>query len=180
MCSSTTFSVGKSRSVGARTVSNFAHVRYARRGIGGSARWIELAGGEDPALESSLDFVGIDLVGQIDGHQRREPAALRQRREDAIAIGFRGGDGRHRGHQVGHHNGPRKLACRDIGCEGQHGVVAQMEMPVIGFPNGEVCGASISVIVGPRGRLGCRHGSAPLRPRRIGCNLDIIEMVVSV
>jgi hypothetical protein len=55
-----------------------------------------------------------------------------------------------------------------------------MEMPIIGFPNGEPCGTFILVIVSRLGRLGRGHWQVPQRSHRIGYTLDIIEMVVSV
>ncbi len=109
-------------------------------GIGGGPRRIELAGGEHALRVTGGNFVRIDPVGEIGGHQRREAAARRQCREDAVAVGLGRGDGGHRGHQVRHDDRPRELARREIRDQRQHGVVAQMQVPVVRLPKGEVVG----------------------------------------
>ena len=104
----------------------------ALRAVGGGMGGVELAGGEDARFEAAGNLRRIGMVGQIEGHQRGEPARLGQGVEDAAAIGLGGGDRRHRRHQIGHDDRAGELACRMAGDRLQHLAVAQMDVPVVG------------------------------------------------
>ena len=84
----------------------FLEIGDAGGGIGGGVGRIELHSGEHPFLEAALDVVGVGIVGKVAGHQRREGAALRQRRQQPLAVGRGIGRGRDRRHQIGHHDRP--------------------------------------------------------------------------
>ena len=99
-----------------------------RRGVGG----VHFHRGEHAIAEAALDVVGIGVVGQVAGDQRLELRALRQRCEDALAVGLAIGGGAHGRQQVRHANG----AAEDAGGVGErcthHVVVAQVKVPVVG------------------------------------------------
>ncbi|WP_370540573.1 hypothetical protein [Azospirillum sp. INR13] len=100
--------------------------------VGGGVGGIELGGGEHPVLEALRQIRGVGAVGQVGGHQRGEVHAVRQRRQDALAVGHRIRSRRHRRLQVRHHDGAAELAGGEGQHRLQHGAVAQMDMPVVG------------------------------------------------
>ena len=107
-------------------------VGHAVGGVGGGVGRIELGRHPNALGEAARDFLGIGIVREIAGHQRREAMAVGQRGKDAIAIGAGGVDARHRRHQVRHHDRAGELA-RGIGRDrAQHLAVAQVHMPVVG------------------------------------------------
>ena len=100
-------------------------------------RGVELGGGEHAEREAGLQVAGIGGIGEVERHQRGECAAPGQRRHDPVAIGGNRSSGRHRGRQVGHDNRPGKLA-RGIGQDiGEHGAIAQVDVPVVGLADDE-------------------------------------------
>ena len=79
---------------------NAGHVADAVAGVGRSVGRIQLGGGKRPLLEAVDQFTGGQGVGQVAGHQRSEVVALRDRRQNAIAVGARG-HGRYGGTRFG-------------------------------------------------------------------------------
>ncbi|PAV69340.1 hypothetical protein WR25_22857 [Diploscapter pachys] len=86
------------------------------------------------------DLRGIDTVGQIAGHQRREAATVADRCQDPLPIGLRCRDARHRRGQVRHHDRPSELP-RGMPCDlRQHRAIAQVNVPVVGAADGQAIG----------------------------------------
>ena len=71
-----------------------ADVTHACSRVGGGVGWIKLAGREHPLPLAPFQLSGINAVGQIGGHQRRETAGGGQGCQDPLPIGP---GGRHRG-----------------------------------------------------------------------------------
>ena len=83
------------------------------------------------------DLVGRGVVGEVERHQRREVAAGRPRREDAVAVGQRLRGGGDRRAQVGHDDRAAELP-RGVRHHGGHrGAIAHMQVPVVGTGEGE-------------------------------------------
>ena len=113
------------------------HRGDAVRGIGGGVRGIEFGRDPDALFLAARQLGRIGAVGEVAGHQRLEFEIRRDRSADAVAVG--GGLG-HLGHgrdQVGHDDGAGELAGGVDGAGGQHGAVAQMDVPVVGAADGE-------------------------------------------
>ncbi len=86
------------------------------------------------------DIGRIGAFGQIERHQGLERDALGQGRENPVAVGcgLPGGDDRR--HEVGHDDGPGKVA-RGFGQHArQHRAVAQMQVHVVGTADREAVG----------------------------------------
>ena len=114
-----------------------ANVRDARRGVGGGVSRIELAGGEDALGKAALHLARVHPVRQVAGHQGREVETGLHRRQDALAVGSCGRDRGHRRLEVRHDDGPGELTGRVVDHRGQHGVVAQVYMPVVRLAKGQ-------------------------------------------
>ncbi len=112
-------------------------VGHAGGGIGGGVGGIELDAGEHALAKAALDVVGVGVVAQIAGHQRREGRAGRARRQRTLAIG----DGVLRGHdrrdEIRHQDGAAEMARGERHHRREHGAVAQMQVPVVGLAYGE-------------------------------------------
>ncbi len=112
-------------------------VRHAGGRVGGGIRRIKLDAGEHPLAKAALDVVGIGVVAQIAGHQRREGRTRRPGRERPFAIGDGVGRGRDRRYEVRHQDGAAEMACGERQGRPQHGAIAHMQMPVVRLANGD-------------------------------------------
>jgi len=115
--------------------------------VGGGAGRVELAGHHTGGL-GTHDLFGSELVRQVQGHQRLEPQALGDGRQDARLVGQRQLGGRDRGFEVGHDDGTGKLPRRMGHRGGQGCVIAQMDVPVVGSEDadGGGCGAHPAIV----------------------------------
>ena len=112
----------------------------ARRRIGGGVGGIELHRREDALLEAALDVIGVGVIGEIAGDQRREGGARRQGPQRPLAIGCALRCGAHGRQEIGHEDRAAEIA-RGIGQHGAHHlVVAHMQVPVVGFADGQPLG----------------------------------------
>ena len=116
-----------------------AHIGDAMGAVGGGVGRIKLGGGEDALRMAAHQFVRIDAIDQIAGHQRLEFQARRNGGANAVPIGSGSGSGRHRRFQIWHHDGTGELARGGIGHGGQHLAITQVNMPIIGAAQGERC-----------------------------------------
>ena len=119
---------------------DLAIVGHSRGRIGGGIGGIELHAGEHAILEATLDIVGIGVVGEIARHQRLEGRAGRQGGHDALAVGdgiLGGDDGRN---EIGHQDRTAEMPGRERHDRLEHGAVAHMQVPVVGFANGDAGG----------------------------------------
>ena len=107
------------------------HVGDPVRGMRRRMRRVELDRGEHALLMAARHLGGIGRVGQIAGHQRREIRALRERRQNPLAIAARRRDIGHRRHQIGHDDRARELARGPRQDRPQHRAVAEMDMPIV-------------------------------------------------
>ncbi len=117
---------------GAQHRIDIFNVRYAKSGVRRCIRRVKLAGGKDALCKAAFNFGRLERIREIAGHQRRKVKVRRYRLDNAIAVGFRRRNRRHRLCQIGHDDRPRKLAGRVVGDSFEHFPVAQMHMPVIG------------------------------------------------
>ncbi len=117
-----------------------AIVGHAGRRVGGGVGGVELHRGEHALPEAALDVVGIGVVGEIAGDERREGRARRQRRHDPLAIGDgvpRGGDRRN---EVGHQDGAAEMPGGERQHRPEHVAVAHVQVPVVGLADGDARG----------------------------------------
>ena len=129
-----------------------AQVGHTGIAVGGGAGRVKLDS-HHPCRLGPHDFLGWQAVGQVERHQRLEIQAVRQRREDALAVGLGLGRGGDRRLQVGHHDGAGKLPC-GVGQHGGQGhAVAQVQVPVVGAGQGE--GVAHPAILHPGRWLAC-------------------------
>ena len=113
-----------------------AHVRHASIAVGGSASGIEL-GSDHACIFGSHDFVGRQVVGEVERHQWLKAHALRHGSQDALLVRKRlcsRGDGRL---EVGHDDGTAKLG----GGVRNHGIqcsaVTDVKVPIVGSCDGD-------------------------------------------
>ena len=118
-------------------VADRGHVGYAAVGIRRRARRVELRGREDACRMAFDEIVGIRVVRQVAGHERRERNAGRKRVEDAPAIGLRIGRPRYRRNQIGHDDGSPEHGSGERQHRVQHIAVAKVEVPVVGPAQGQ-------------------------------------------
>ena len=115
-----------------------AQIRDTGRAVGGCAGGVQLERHDARGRSRRLgvfrapDLIRIEVVGQVQGHERLERHAVGHHRTDAprIVQGLRHrGDGRL---EVGHDHGPGELRrrVRDHGSQGF--AVADMQVPIIG------------------------------------------------
>jgi len=119
---------------------DFAMVGDARGRIGGGMRRIELHSSEHALLEAAFDVVGIGIVGEVAGHQRFERRAGRQRGHDPLAVSdgvFAGDD---RWNEIGHEDGAAEMFGRKRQHRLEHRAVAHVQVPIVGFADGDACG----------------------------------------
>ena len=105
------------------------------RGIGR----IKFHAGEQAVAKATLDVVWIGVVGEIAGQERLELRPLRYRRHHPLAIGGAVGRGAHRWNQVRHQDGAAEMFCSVRQHRFEHLAVADVQVPVIGFADGDAC-----------------------------------------
>ncbi|MCY1345029.1 hypothetical protein D9M69_310800 [compost metagenome] len=108
--------------------------------VGGGAGRVELGGVDEAGSLGRADVFRGGAIGEVEHHQRLEAAAGRTGSEDALAIGVGFFGIAHRGHQVGHDDGAAEGAGGIGDGMGQHGTIAQMDVPVVGTQEGQTVG----------------------------------------
>ncbi len=99
--------------------------------VGGGARRVEL-GRHHAGVPRVFDFIGRQVVGEVERHQRLELNAVWHRRLDARLVGQRCRRRRDRWPQVGHDDGATKLG-RGVRHHCAQGVaITHVQVPVVG------------------------------------------------
>ena len=98
-------------------VVGFPDIGQTGVGIGRRPGRVELDGLDEAGSGGLGDLAGRRVVSQVEGHERLEAGAGRQRGEDALTIGGSLFDGGDRRLEVGHDDGPAKLRS----CMGEDG-----------------------------------------------------------
>ena len=113
-----------------------ARIGHTGVAVGGGTGWVKL-GGDHACVFGAGDFVGGQVVGEVERHQRLEAHTLRHSGQDALFVLKRlrrRGDG---GLEVGHDDGAAKFG----GGVGHHGVecsaIAHVQVPVVGSCDGD-------------------------------------------
>ncbi|SAJ25328.1 Uncharacterised protein [Enterobacter cloacae] len=100
-------------------------------GVGGGIRRVELRGGEHTFVKPALNFIRIQRVRQVAGHQWGKIVSGRNGVKDTLAIGNRGLDGSDWRNQV-RHNNRTAINFAGIRHDGfQHVAITKMDMPVV-------------------------------------------------
>ena len=118
---------------------NFAQIGHAKVAVGGGTGRVELAG-DDASGFGAGDFLGGEVVGQVQRHQRLKRHACGHGGQDACFVGqcLRGGG--HRRFEVGHDDGAGKLRS-GVRHDSVHGsTIAHVQVPVVGAGEGQGLG----------------------------------------
>ena len=106
-------------------------VRHTVSGIRRRPRRVELDPEHLAARSGAVDLLGAGLVGKVEGHERLERCAGRNRGENPVAIGERSRRRRHRWRKVRHRNRTREPHCGRGHHVGEDCTVAEVRVPVI-------------------------------------------------
>ena len=110
---------------------NLAQIGHAMIGIGSGTCGIELACHHASSL-GAHDFIGAQLIRQVQRHQRLELAACGHGRQNAIAVSNSQLSRRHRRLEVRHDDGAAHLT-GGVRHHAAHGIaIAHVQVPVIG------------------------------------------------
>ena len=116
-----------------------AHVGHAGIAVGRRTRGIQLESHHARGL-GAHDFLGRDVVGEVQRHQRLESHAFGHGRENALAVSQGLLGRRDRRLEVGHDDRPTELGGRMRHDGAQGFAVAHMQVPVVGAGDGDVGG----------------------------------------
>ncbi len=99
--------------------------------IGRRMRGVELCSGKNTLRVTVAQHGGINMVGQITGHQRREVQAIWHSSQNPLPIGARSFDARYGRHEIGHDDGTPELTHRIGQHRHQHRPIAHVNVPII-------------------------------------------------
>ena len=116
---------------------DLAQLGHARIAVGGGAGRIELGRHHTCGL-GPLDFLGRQVIGEVERHQGLKTHAGRHGGAYAVAVGQGLGSSGHRRLEVGHDDRAAELARRVRHHGGQHIAIAHMQVPIVGTGEGEL------------------------------------------
>ena len=125
---------------------DLAQIGHTVVGVGGGTGGVQLASDHASRL-GAHDFVGREVVRQVQRHQGLKLAASGHGRQNALAVSHGQFGRRHGRLEVGHDDGAAHLAGA-VRHHAAHGIaIAHVQVPVIGAGNGEGGGGSHAAIV---------------------------------